>query len=94
MSKSKSKSKYRSEISKALSEKLEELSLRDILSRRDICNTKAIYAIKEIKKMIEEGIVIRVKNGKNGKNVGKNVGKKAESLDSTYIIKLNFTDSI
>lgn len=82
-----SKSKYRSEICKALSENLEELSLRDILSRRDICNTKAIYAIREIKKMIEEGIVIRVRNGKNS-------GKKAEWLDSTYMIKLNFIDSI
>ena len=42
---------YRYEIYKALSENLEDLSLRDIMSRRGIHKTKAIYAISEIKKI-------------------------------------------
>lgn len=69
---------YRYEIYKALSENLEELSLRDIMSRRGIHKTKAIYAISEIKKMIENGLVIRFR-----------ISEKSQSqwLDSTYIIK-------
>lgn len=66
---------YRYEIYKALSEKLEELSLREIISKRKICKTKATYLIKEIKKMINEGLVIRIRTS-----------DKSQWLDSTYII--------
>ena len=69
---------YRYEIYKALSENLEELSLRDIMSRRGIHKTKATYVISEIKKMIENGLVIRFR-----------ISDKSQSqwLDSTYLIK-------
>lgn len=64
---------YRKEIHASLTSTLGEISLRDIMSDRNIKPTKATYVIDAMKKMINEGVVRIV-----------TPSKKSKWLDATY----------